>query len=665
MELDRLAGPRVVIHGNPSLLGVNPDDVSDEKVTTPECALGGIDGPPEVKAVFKERPFLIGKRDDFLVEALDSRLSSQFKNGVLVGTGDDGRFPEGLASLGDHRPDADGTGEKDADGTAGKDLAVQEETVFFGIEGTACHASNDLQIRAILIQSVDEFCRRKGVRITKEEKCGGLLWNFGQSVKGKPLQGLFGLEMHGLDLDSWQECRKEANSRSLFHLPGDADDSLAGTSDQTGGFGVGPDPIHHLPQLSSVVGRGKDDDQIGPVSFQQGDDLSQDLFSCLGGFFLGGKGGGKGKLHDGVINPSVSQAREIGGSFLLPGQGCGLIGSQERPAWMVGWKSRTIIKMLRDIRSALIYCALLLYVLGGTTGVYLKGPRGTALNENDENPFRPGKVIALSLAAEEIIVGLDGPGRLGAVTNLARNRRFSNIAEEAASIPHVVSGTSIERIVRLEPNLVLITPYTDAAARGALERYGIRILQLGDFDSIPRIQEGILEIGRALDLEERAGALIQEMEQKIVRAGARIPREGKRPRLLFYDPADAWVAGSGTVIDDVIRLAGAINVAAENGIGGTQVVRKETVARWNPEILLVGGEEDGKQEIAARLRAEPVLGPVAAVRQASGRGLIVLPIRTLTAISQHAADAIDRLSAALHAQAPADSPGSSPGEEDR
>ncbi len=319
-----------------------------------------------------------------------------------------------------------------------------------------------------------------------------------------------------------------------------------------------------------------------------------------------------------------------------------------------------MVRMLREIRSMTIYGALLLAVLGGTTAVYTAGRRGAAARPREPGSPGRGKVIALSVAAEEIIIGLDGPGRLAAVTGLALDPRYSNVARDAARVPAVVSGTSIERILRLGPELVLVSPYTDAAARAALERYGVRLRKLPDFSGFAAIREGILDIGKVIGLEARSREMVAAMDRRIALARARIPPGFPPPRVLRYDPADAWVAGSGTVIDEVIRLAGGINVAAENGVAGTRGVRNETVVRWNPEVLLVEGEPEDREAVVARIRAEAVLEPVAAVRRALSGGVVVIPTRTLTSVSQHAAEAVEVLVERLH---PPAGSGAGPGRE--
>jgi iron complex transport system substrate-binding protein len=68
-----------------------------------------------------------------------------------------------------------------------------------------------------------------------------------------------------------------------------------------------------------------------------------------------------------------------------------------------------------------------------------------------------------------------------------------------------------------------------------------------------------------------------------------------RPRVLHLGSLSPLRAdGGGTLIDDWITLAGGRNVAAE--LHGTlQPISAEQIARWNPDIVIVGGQ-DGRPD---------------------------------------------------------------------
>ncbi len=56
--------------------------------------------------------------------------------------------------------------------------------------------------------------------------------------------------------------------------------------------------------------------------------------------------------------------------------------------------------------------------------------------------------------------------------------------------------------------------------------------------------------------------------------------------MLYYSPV-GYTAGTGTLVDEKIRLAGGRNVAEEVGIVGFKNVAVDLLAGLDPEIILV------------------------------------------------------------------------------
>ena len=90
--------------------------------------------------------------------------------------------------------------------------------------------------------------------------------------------------------------------------------------------------------------------------------------------------------------------------------------------------------------------------------------------------------------------------------------------------------------------------------------------------------------------------------------------QAARPRVLHIGSLVPLRAdGSGSLIDEWITLAGGRNVAAE--LHGTlQPISVEQIARWNPDIIIVGGQD-----------ARPEDNPLAIVPALKGRRLVRNP----------------------------------------
>ncbi|MBI4583411.1 MAG: ABC transporter substrate-binding protein [Planctomycetes bacterium] len=307
--------------------------------------------------------------------------------------------------------------------------------------------------------------------------------------------------------------------------------------------------------------------------------------------------------------------------------------------------------------------SLLAVLLAGAGAVYVKGRNPS----RPERPYRvvktgggfprsfiaadgarvvlaapPRRVVALSLQAEEILVELAGIEILAAATDKARDPFISHIAAAAARLPATVSGNSAERIARLRPELVLVTSFTDRRGCDFLERCRVPVVILPTPEGLGAIDDTIRLIGDLLGKEEAAAALLESLERRLAAVQGRLP-SGISPEILYYSDLGApWVAGAGTILDEIIRLAGCANLAARRGIIGSRTVQKEILVRWNPQHLLIEGEEEDRERLLDGLRRDPVLRSVAAVR--AGK-LAVLPTRTITSVSHHVIEAVEKLAA--------------------
>ncbi len=280
-------------------------------------------------------------------------------------------------------------------------------------------------------------------------------------------------------------------------------------------------------------------------------------------------------------------------------------------------------------------------VLEDAHGVVLEAPDGTALRLR--SPRR--RIVALALSAEEIIVELAGASALAGVSRFARQPELSNIATEVDAVETTVVGANPEQIVRLAPDVVLVTSYTDPRARAALEVCGLDVFPLPDPTEIATVRTTIDLLGRILGREREAAALIREIDGRLRTIADAIP-PGPRPRVLYLsDASDLWAAGANTVIGEVIELAGCENVAATGGLTGFRKVGRERVVWWNPDWLLLEGTGAGDARAPEAFIEDPLLSRTAAVRE---RRIIVVPARKLTSVSHHVVDAVDMLFRGVH-----------------
>lgn len=197
-------------------------------------------------------------------------------------------------------------------------------------------------------------------------------------------------------------------------------------------------------------------------------------------------------------------------------------------------------------------------------------------------PKHPMRVVSLAPSITEIVFDLGCGNRLVGVT------RFSNYPKKAESIPRV--GTYVyldtERIVSLAPDLcIAIKEGNPKAVIDRLTSLGIPVYAINP-GNIKTVMQTISEIGALLGVKKRAQKLVGSMRERLARISARLPLSVVRPKVFLQIGISPIVsAGKGTLVDELIRLAGGDNVAGM--FSGYPRFSVEDVLSLGPDIIIV------------------------------------------------------------------------------
>jgi len=193
----------------------------------------------------------------------------------------------------------------------------------------------------------------------------------------------------------------------------------------------------------------------------------------------------------------------------------------------------------------------------------------------------PQRLVSLAPSITENVFALKAGDRLVGVTD------WDNYPEEVANIERIGGlEPNIEKILSLEPDLVLAHASVNDNAVQPLRDVGLSVLVLPEAQSFDGTYAVLRMLGQALGAQEQAEEVIQQMEAKkadIVAKVADIP-ETEKVRVWVEVSPDLYTAGSGTFIDDLIRLAGGINVAAE--VEGWAQLSEEQVIAAQPDVII-------------------------------------------------------------------------------
>jgi iron complex transport system substrate-binding protein len=245
---------------------------------------------------------------------------------------------------------------------------------------------------------------------------------------------------------------------------------------------------------------------------------------------------------------------------------------------------------------------------------------------------KPARIVSLNMCTDELVLRLAEPRTIASVTWLSRDPRNANAADLASRVP--INHGLAEEIVPLDPDLVVAGVFTARTAVALLRQLHIPLTEFGIAKNIDDVRRDIRQMAGLVGEPEKGERLVAAMDRRLA---ALPPPVGTRPRAIVLNPNGATV-GRGTLVDEIMTLAGLDNVAAELGIENYGTVPLETVVAHAVDILIVSAARDGPPALATEILRHPVLARL------SGRVKIIsVPSRLWNCGGPEAVEAIEYL----------------------
>lgn len=200
------------------------------------------------------------------------------------------------------------------------------------------------------------------------------------------------------------------------------------------------------------------------------------------------------------------------------------------------------------------------------------------------------RVISISPSMTEILFGVGAGDRL---IGRDSNSTFPEQALLAEDLGGMWDGIPVERILALEPDLILAGEIFSAEAIAELRDLGLTVYWQANPDTFEGLYENIRAIAVLTGTEDQAETLIGELAGRVAAVDALLAESAERP-LVFYEldasePANPWTAGAGTFISYVISQAKGLNLG--DSLEGDWVqISSEALVAQDPEIILLADE---------------------------------------------------------------------------
>jgi len=201
----------------------------------------------------------------------------------------------------------------------------------------------------------------------------------------------------------------------------------------------------------------------------------------------------------------------------------------------------------------------------------------------------PQRIVSIAPNAAETIAALGAADQIVGVSD------FCVFPKELTTLPHVggIMNPDLERIATLDPDLIVLRGRLPSV-ESLCQHLGIDVYH-DRTESYDDIFAGIERLGARLGRNEAAEALIGRMRGEIAEIRRRLADvEPLRVLLIVNRDSDAIrnvvTFGGGTFVDEVIRLAGGVNVFAESPVPYPQVTMEQIIAA-QPEVIIEAIEE--------------------------------------------------------------------------
>lgn len=235
----------------------------------------------------------------------------------------------------------------------------------------------------------------------------------------------------------------------------------------------------------------------------------------------------------------------------------------------------------------------------GNTAIY---PRTVTLADGSEYTFEsaPETIASMVFGTDEMLLDITDFDKIVGLSGKDNGILYkSDPSNKSQSILKINDNAEI--LADLCPDAVIGASWTSAELQELMSDMDIPFYGYTTPKTLAEINVVVEEIGYFLGEDEKSQEIVEDITQRLEAVTDITSKITDKVTVMAYNIHGSSSA-KGTLFDDMVTLAGGINLSTEAGLEGTATISKEQLVDMNPEvIILVKWAKDTTEDFDAYL----------------------------------------------------------------
>ena len=218
----------------------------------------------------------------------------------------------------------------------------------------------------------------------------------------------------------------------------------------------------------------------------------------------------------------------------------------------------------------------------------------------------PKRIVSLNTCSDQYVLALADPGQIAALSPYGHDPELSAAVAKARRFRALKRPA--EEVLAIRPDLLVGFPDGAGGVVGAPPGQW-RTLGLASADSFTSIRAQVRQVAAAVGHPRRGEALIRAMERDL----AALP-QAQRGGVAAYYQRRGYMTGTGTLVDELMRRTGLVNLAGKLGKPALAQVSLEEMIAARPDFLIIESGSEKVVDQGTEMLHHPVLRSIPRIR---------------------------------------------------